>query len=237
MPVSLEGKTVIVVGASSGIGRAIAVAFSREGARVLALARRADRLCDLAREASVETAVMDASDRAQVETVMAGALARYGRVDMMVYATGTNVPGRAMSRLTPENWDLLISTNLTGAFDCTRALLPHMRENRDGLLMYISSVSANVPDVSGAAYQASKRGMGALAHAIRVEEKANGIRTCVICPGLVRTEILDKRPVKTPDEVLALALEPEDVAEAALAVARLHPRVVVPEMEVLPTRL
>ena len=237
MPVSLEEKSVIVVGASSGIGRAIAVAFSREGARVLAVARRAERLCELAREVPVDTQEVDATDRAQVEAMAAGALKRFGRVDMLVYATGTNVPGRAMARLTPENWDLLISTNLTGAFLCTHALLPHMRANRDGLLMYISSVSANVPDVSGAAYQASKRGMGGLAHAIRVEEKANGIRTCVICPGLVRTEILDKRPVKTPDEVLALALEPEDIADAAVAVARLHPRVVVPEMEVLPTRL
>jgi serine 3-dehydrogenase len=94
-----------------------------------------------------------------------------------------------------------------------------------------------VPDVSGAAYQAAKRGLLGLAHAIRVEEKENGIRTCVVCPGLVDTEILDKRPVKPGPEILAKALQPEDVAEAVLAVAKLPPRAVVPEMQLLPTYL
>ena len=71
-----------------------------------------------------------------------------------------------------------------------------MRTAGGGHLIYIASISGIVPDISGAAYQASKRGMLGLAHAIRVEEKEKGIRTCVICPGLVETEILEKRPVK-----------------------------------------
>jgi NADP-dependent 3-hydroxy acid dehydrogenase YdfG len=94
-----------------------------------------------------------------------------------------------------------------------------------------------VPDVSGAAYQAAKRGLLGLAHAVRVEEKEHGIRTCVICPGLVDSEMLNLRPVKTPAETVAKAMQPEDIAEVVLAVARLHPRVVVPEMQVLPTYL
>jgi len=93
------------------------------------------------------------------------------------------------------------------------------------------------PDVSGASYQAAKRGILGLAHAIRVEEKENGIRTCVICPGLVDTEILEKRPVKPTAEMLAKALRPEDVAEVALSVAKLPARAVVPEMQILPTYL
>jgi serine 3-dehydrogenase (NADP+) len=92
-----------------------------------------------------------------------------------------------------------------------------------------------VPDVSGASYQAAKRGVVGLAHAIRVEEKQNGIRTCVICPGLVDTELLEKRPVKPAPEVLAKALQPEDVAEAILFVAKLPPRAVVPELQLMPT--
>ena len=88
-----------------------------------------------------------------------------------------------------------------------------MRKQGGGHLIYISSISGLMPDVSGAAYQAGKRGLLGLAHAIRVEEKEHGIRTCVICPGLVETEILEKRPVKPTADVLAKALQPEDVAE------------------------
>jgi NADP-dependent 3-hydroxy acid dehydrogenase YdfG len=92
-------------------------------------------------------------------------------------------------------------------------------------------------DVSGAAYQASKRGLLGMAHAVRVEEKENGIRTCVVCPGLVDTELLENRPVKPTAEVLAKALQPGDVAEMILAVAKLPARAVVHELQILPTYL
>src|ERR1700727_293078 len=102
-----------------------------------------------------------------------------------------------------------------------------MRSAGAGHLIYISSISGLVPDISGAAYQASKRGMLAMAHAIRVEEKEHGIRTCVICPGIVDTEILENRPVKPPPETLAKALQAEDVAEPVLFAATLPARAVV----------
>jgi NADP-dependent 3-hydroxy acid dehydrogenase YdfG len=162
---------------------------------------------------------------------------RFGDLDIMVYVTGTNTPDRALKRLTADIWDMMISVNLNGAYYATRAVLPGMRDRGAGHLIYISSISGQVPDVSGAAYQAAKRGMLGMAHAIRVEEKENGIRTCVIMPGLVETEILEKRPVKPGPEILAKALQPIDIAEAVLAVAKLPPRAVVPEMQVLPTYL
>jgi NADP-dependent 3-hydroxy acid dehydrogenase YdfG len=127
--------------------------------------------------------------------------------------------------------------NLNGAYYATRAVLPAMRERKSGHLIYISSISGLVPDISGAAYQASKRGMLGMAHAIRVEEKENGIRTCVICPGIVDTEILENRPVKPPAETLAKALQAEDVAEAVLFAAKLPARAVVTEMQLMPTVL
>jgi len=132
---------------------------------------------------------------------------------------------------------MMLSVNLSGAYYITQAVLPAMRQAGAGHLIYISSISGMVPDVSGAAYQASKRGLLGLAHAIRVEEKENGIRTSVICPGLVDTEILEKRPVKPGPEILAKALQPEDVAEAVLAVAKFPPRVAIPELQILPTYL
>jgi serine 3-dehydrogenase (NADP+) len=131
----------------------------------------------------------------------------------------------------------MLAVNLSGAYYATRAVLPRMRERRQGHLIYVSSISGHTPDVSGAAYQAAKRGLIGLAHAVRVEEKENRIRTCVVCPGLVNTELIEKRPVKTPPETVAKALQPEDVAEAILSVAKLPPRACVPEMSVVPTEL
>jgi len=147
------------------------------------------------------------------------------------------VQNRAMSRLNVETWDRMVNVNLSGAYYITQAVLPSMRDAKSGYLMFVSSISGLVPDVSGAAYQAAKRGLLGLAHAIRVEEKENGIRTCAICPGLVDTEILENRPVKPSAEVMQKALQAEDVAEAILAVAKLPERAVVPEIQILPTYL
>jgi NADP-dependent 3-hydroxy acid dehydrogenase YdfG len=158
-----------------------------------------------------------------------------GRIDVLVFATGTNTPHRSMKNLTTEIWDMMLGVNLSAAYYITRAVLPAMRDAGSGHLIYVSSISGLVPDVSGAAYQASKRGLLGLAHAIRVEEKEHGIRTCVICPGLVDTELLDKRPVKPAADVLEKALQPEDVAEAVLAIAKLPPRAAVPELQIMPT--
>jgi NADP-dependent 3-hydroxy acid dehydrogenase YdfG len=235
--VKIEGQSALVVGASSGIGRAIAVQFARAGVRVMASARREDRLRELQRDAKVDIFVADAADAAQMERLGAATLERFGGLDILVYASGTNSPDRWLPRMTIPLWNEMIQVNLNGAFYITHAVLPAMREAKRGHLIYIASISGLTPDISGAAYQASKRGMVALSHAIRVEEKQNGIRTCVICPGLVKTEILDKRPFKTPEEQLAKAMEPEDVAEAVLAVAHLPPRASVPEMQLLPTYL
>lgn len=242
MSVSLTNQVALVIGASSGIGRAIAVNFARNGVNVFASARRQDRLDQLKAEIRSEGKMLeaesaDASDAAAMQRIADRAYELYGKVDILVYATGTNTPDRTMQRLRPELWNELVSVNLNGAYYATRAVLPRMRKAGAGHLIYIASISGLVPDVSGAAYQASKRGMVGLAHAIRVEEKEHGIRTCAICPGLVETEILDKRPVKPGADVLAKALQPEDVADLVLAVAKLDPRAAIPEVQIMPTYL
>ena len=240
MPVSLEGKVALVVGASSGIGKAIAVSLAREGARVMASARREDRLHALQAELvghRIEICRADATQLPDVERLVAETRRVLGPIDIMVYATGTNTPDRALVRLRPTIWDELIRTNLNGAYYVTQAVLPAMREARAGHLVYIASISGRAPDISGAAYQASKHGMIGLAHAVRFEEHENGIRTTVVNPGLVDTEILDKRPVKPPPEQLAKALLPEHVAEAVVACVKLPPRAVITELTVVPTVL
>ena len=203
---------------------------------VVAAARREDRLQALKQELAKEqrditVRVADASKPEEMQHLAQ----TVGKIDILVFVAGTNTPDRSMERLSPEIWNTLVEVNLNGAFYATHAVLPSMRSAGAGHLIYISSISGLVPDVSGAAYQAAKRGVVGLAHAIRVEERQNGIRTCVICPGLVDTELLEKRPVKPTPEVLAKALQPEDVAETILFVAKLPPRAVIPELQLIPT--
>jgi NADP-dependent 3-hydroxy acid dehydrogenase YdfG len=235
----LKDRKVLVAGASSGIGRAAAIAFAREGARVMASARRESRLRELreellkeGREIAIHPA--DAGNRKQLEELHQATVAAIGDVEVMVYATGTNTPHRSMKGLAPEIWDEMLAVNLSGAYHLSRLVLPAMRRAGFGDLIYISSISGVYPDVSGPAYQATKRGMLGIGHSIRTEEKQDGIRTCVICPGLVDTEILDKRLAKPGPEILAKALRAEDVADAILFVAKLPARASIPEMQIMP---
>ena len=242
MAATLKNQTVLVIGASSGIGRSIAVHFARDGATVMASARRQERLEELQMELAEENieigiSVADAVQPASMEELAARTVQQFEKIDILVYASGTNTVDRALTKLSTKTWDEVMAVNLNGAYYATRAVLPAMRERGSGHLIYIASISGIIPDVSGAAYQASKRGMLGLAHAIRLEEKENGIRTCVVCPGLVDTEILEKRPVKPAPETIAKALQADDVAEAVMFVAKLPPRAVVPEMQIMPTAL
>ncbi len=208
----------------------------------MACARREERLKQLQEQLAgegfpIEIYTADASDTEAMQTLAAATREKLGPIDVMVYVTGTNTQLRYLPKLTPEVWNELITVNLNGAYYATHAVLPEMRERKKGHLIYVSSISGIVPDVSGSAYQASKRGMIGLAHAVRVEEKENGIRTCAVCPGLVETEILEKRPVKPNAETLAKALQPEDVAELILGIAKLPERAAIPEVQIMPTQL
>jgi NADP-dependent 3-hydroxy acid dehydrogenase YdfG len=242
MNLTLKSRSVLVVGASSGIGREIARQAGLEGARIVAAARRAERLQSLRSEVmasggTLHTFQGDASRLEDMERLGRETLEKLGGIDILIYAAGTNTPDRALTRLTPQIWNSLMEANLTGAYYITQAVLPHMREVKAGHLIYISSISGLLADVSGAAYQTSKRGLVGFAHAIRVEEKENGIRTSVICPGLVDTELIEKRPVKPSKETLSKALKPEDVAVLTMTIMKMPPHVVIPEVQILPTEL
>jgi serine 3-dehydrogenase len=242
MAESLKDRVVVVIGASSGIGRETAILFAREGARVMASARREERLRELGMEMAAAGCAIaihpaDATRVSDMDELAHVTRERLGEIDALVYVTGDNTPDRSLKRLTPAIWDAMVSVNLNGAYYATHAVLPAMRERGAGHLIYVSSVSALAADPSGAAYQAAKRGILGLAHAIRYEEKENGIRTSVICPGLVETDILVKRPVRPGPELLAKALQPIDVAEAILGVAKMPRRANVMELHLWPTLL
>ena len=175
------------------------------------------------------------SDRAAVDRFAAG-LAAAGAIDVLVVAAGTNVPERALDRLTPEVWDRLLEVNLTGAFNVVQAFLGALRESR-GDVVLIGSVSGSWPDPSGAGYQAAKAGLLAFARAAGFEEHVHGVRFTTVLPGVVDTPILDQRPEPPSPKLRAHMLAPEDVAAACLFSVTLPPRAHVPELTILPTAL
>ncbi|HEV8639283.1 MAG TPA: SDR family oxidoreductase [Chloroflexota bacterium] len=238
----LDGKTALVTGASSGLGRATARLFAEEGADVALVARRelelrtlADELARLGRRVLV--CRLDLSDRAAALPALADAVAALGRIDVAVHAAATNVPRRALNVLDPADWDMMVATNLTAAYNLTHALLPSMRAAGGGLIVYVSTGAVRQPDRSGVGYQATKHGLVGLAHGAMQEEKEHGLRTTVLFPGLMDTPFVLKRPTPTPPEVMAKALKPEDVARACLFVASLPARAHVPELVILPAGL
>ena len=237
----LEGKCVIVTGGGSGIGRAIAGFFAREGARVVTVGRNAEKLEAARQEAGdvssrILPRAVDVSDRAAVHDMVEWAGAELGRIDILVNNAGTNVPRRSLSELSIDDFEKMININLNGAFYCAHEVLPRMRVQQDGLIINVSSVAGvRASVIGGAGYTASKFGMAGLSLTIGLEERTNGIRSCLICPGEVNTPILEDRPVIPDAEARARMLQPEDLAHAALFVATLHPRATIPEMIVTPT--
>jgi NADP-dependent 3-hydroxy acid dehydrogenase YdfG len=237
----LAGKRVVVAGASSGMGRATALAAANAGAKLVLFARRAEALDDLAQEivkAGTEAVVVagDATDPAAARSAVTAAVTTYGGVDVLVNSVGTNIRERSLRELSTEGWRELIRTNLDAAFVLTQAVLPAFREQGDGLLVHISSSAAKKADASGVGYQASKAGVAALAHATMEEERANGVRVSVVYPGFTDTPLVERRPTPPTPEQLAAALRPEDVARVVLTVMSLPARAYVPELLLYPSR-
>lgn len=236
---AIKDQVAIVVGASSGMGKQTALAFVREGARVVLAARSEDKLQEISGDTGENSlsCVADVEDAASVERLIATTIGQFGRIDVLVYATGTNIPDRSLELLTSETWETMMATNLTGAFHCTKAVLPIMRKQGTGLIIYVSSGCVQMPDMSGVSYQATKHGLVGLTHGTFQEERENGIRTTIIFPGLTDTPLVLKRPTPTPPEVMAKALQPQDVADACLFVAALPTRARVPELMLMPAGL
>jgi NADP-dependent 3-hydroxy acid dehydrogenase YdfG len=240
----ISSQTALVVGAGSGIGRAIALGLAGAGARVALVGRNRANLeaTKAAMKPDARPAVVascDATDRAQVAATIAMLLAELGSIDILVYTAGLNVPKRSLRSLDPTDWDRLVSTNLTGAFNLVHFTLPGMRERGSGLVIQISSISAKRPStISGAAYSASKAAQAVLGVCIGREERGRGIRSTVIYSGEVNTPLLDARatrPGGVESSRREAILQPEDIAAAVCFMAGLPPRAHIPEFVIKPT--
>jgi NADP-dependent 3-hydroxy acid dehydrogenase YdfG len=236
----LDGKVAFITGGGSGIGLAVAQLFLQEGAIAAIAGRSLDKLEKSARALPARERLschaLDVADAGRVKEVVDLLIRRHGRIDVLVNNAGTNLKERLTRQLTPETWDLLIRTNLDGAFYCTAAVLPQMLQRRDGVIVNVSSIAGKrASPLGGAAYSASKFGMTALGLCLAAEEKDSGIRVSNIYPGEVDTPILEVRPQPVTDEHRARILKPDDVAAAVLFVAALPPHVSVPELVIKPT--
>jgi NAD(P)-dependent dehydrogenase (short-subunit alcohol dehydrogenase family) len=230
-------NTVVVTGAGSGVGRAVALRFSAEGCRVALIGRTTKALNDTASLAGpgaqdrIAVFPCDVSSPDAVAAMGAAVLARFGSVDVLVNSAGINVPQRSLQILSLDDWHAVLATNLHGAYYCVRAFLPGMRARRTGTIININSdVGKIAREISGPAYVASKFGLRGLTQQINAEERGNGVRACSICPRDVNTPLLDKRLQPPPAEVRAAMLQPDDLAACVWLVATLPHRAIVDEI-------
>ena len=235
----LQDKVVIVTGASSGMGRAIAVAMAAEGASLSLVARSAESLEETAGLARAKGALVfagDVADNRFARRVVEETARKLGRLDILVNNAGTNTFHRNLADMSVEDWRRVFDTNITGAFLFTRHCLTHMRRAGRGQIINISSgagISANPP--AGAAYSASKHALHSFTTSINLEERRHGIKACVIAPGETDTPNLRLRPRPPSKEDLARMLRPEDIAAAVVYAATQPERVSVELIVVNPT--
>jgi NAD(P)-dependent dehydrogenase (short-subunit alcohol dehydrogenase family) len=184
----LDGRSVIVTGAGSGIGRAAALAFAAEGARVVVADLNADGAAEVVKEieaagGSAVAVTGDLSEQAVVDRVAATAVERFGGVDVLVNNAGIMDRMSAVAEVSDTEWERVIRVNLTAPFLLTRAVLPHMLVAGKGAIVNTASEASLRGSAAGAAYTASKHGIVGLTKSLAVMYRDKGIRTNAIAPG------------------------------------------------------
>ena len=190
---NIEGKVVVITGASSGLGEATARRLSEEGATVVLGARRLDRLKTLVSEITGKggKALAKATDVTQVAEVKAlvdAAVKTYGRIDVIINNAGL-MPQSPLDRLKIDDWDRMIDVNIKGVLYGIAAALPYMKEQKSGHFINVSSVAGHKVRRGGVVYAATKHAVRVISEGLRQEVKPYNIRTTVISPGAVATEL------------------------------------------------
>ncbi|MFO0892636.1 MAG: 3-hydroxybutyrate dehydrogenase [Isosphaeraceae bacterium] len=214
----LDGKLAIVTGAASGIGRQIALRFAREGAKVavadLDPGRAQEVVYEISTGGGIATAVaMDVADEAQVKVGVDDVAARLGGIDILVSNAGIQHIAPLVD-LSLGDWRKILAVHLDGAFLTTRACLRHMiRQGRGGSVVYIGSVHSVEASPLKAPYVAAKHGLIGLARLVAKEGAAHGVRANVICPGFVRTPLVDRQ---IPEQARELGLTEDQVVKTVM---------------------
>jgi NADP-dependent 3-hydroxy acid dehydrogenase YdfG len=201
MSANIEGKVVVITGASSGVGETTARLLSSQGATVVLGARRAERIQALADELNKEgrkalAMPTDVTNYEQVKHLVDSAVQTYDRVDVMLNNAGL-MPHSPLERLKTEDWDRMIDVNLKGVLYGIAAVLPHMKTQRSGHILFTSSVAGHKVRPGSAVYAATKSAVRVIAEGLRQEVKPYNIRTTIISPGAMKTELANS--ITEPD--------------------------------------
>jgi NADP-dependent 3-hydroxy acid dehydrogenase YdfG len=232
-------KVAVVTGAGSGVGRATAIKLVQQGWSVALIGRTEETLRKTAALAGNTAACLvtplRVGDLEATKKTLEAILAKFGRIDLLVNAAGTNVPKRSLEVLSTADYHEMMDSNLNGAFYLVQAFLPTMRAQKSGTIVNIvSEAGRQASPKAGPGYVISKFGMVGLTQAINAEERGNGIRACAILPGDIDTPILNKRPSPPDTAARAKMLQPEDIAECVLLAVNLPDRAVIEEILIRP---
>ncbi|MCC6454099.1 MAG: SDR family oxidoreductase [Caldilineaceae bacterium] len=240
---TLQGKSALVTGASSGFGQAIAVTFAAAGAQVALVGRDDARLQATAVQIIAQggralICAADIADEAQIQAAVEKAQVAFGPIDILVNNAGMNVTQRSIADTSVEQWRQLMDVNLTAAFIFTKLVLPGMVSRAAGTIINVASGAALHPHLAGGvAYSTSKMGMDSLTQVTNEEANPHNVRACLLCPGVGNTPLLDRRPKPPPQELRQKMLQPQDVADVALLVASMPPHVNIDLISVRPTHV
>ena len=208
----LQDKVAVITGAASGIGKEIAIVFAREGAKIaiadldLKAAEGTARELDPSGKRAIGVA-MDVSDEAQVDAGFAKVVAAFGALDVMISNAGIQIVAPVVD-FEFAKWKKLLAIHLDGAFLTTRAALRQMYKQKSGSIIYMGSVHSKEASMLKAPYVTAKHGLIGLAKVVAKEGAAHGVRANVICPGFVRTPLVDKQ---IPEQAKALGISEQDV--------------------------
>ena len=237
---NLDGKVVIITGASSGIGAETARQLSRLGCRLTLAARSEEKLIALADEieADVLTIKTDVTARDDIARMVEMTLDRFGRIDVMYANAGIYIPGK-VDEGDPEAWSNLMNVNIDGVLNCVHAVLPQMKAQGSGDILVSSSISGHVDIDWEPIYSASKHAIQGFVHTLRRQVAPMGLRVGAIAPGAVATELWD---ITDPVEIDRLAIEEhsfiraEDVARAVVFMLSQPPHVTIRDLVILPQK-
>ena len=213
----LEGNVAIVTGAGSGIGRQIAMAYAREGARVAvsdidagAAGRTVDTIAGTGGEAIAIT--MDVTDERAVDDGVAKTVERFGRIDTMVANAGIQIV-HPVEDFPYEEFRKVVDIHLGGSFLLTKACIRHMYPQKSGSLIYMGSVHSHEPSPLKSAYVAAKHAILGLARVMAREGGPHGVRSNIICPGFVRTPLVERQ---IPEQARDLGISEQEVVERVM---------------------
>jgi len=234
----LEDRIAVITGASTGIGKSIAVAYAAEGAKTVLASRNSEKLEAVAQEikkdgGTARVVPVDVTAEDQVVGLFQQTLEAFGRVDILVNNAGVS-KGAPTDELSLKVWQQVIDVNLTAAFLCSREALKIMKSQRSGRIINIGSVSAKVPRVHSAAYTTSKFGLEGLTRSLALDARDFGIAVSILHPGNTMTPIWTGREEVARKEGV---MSPDDLARVAVTIASLPPEINLLESLVLPVSM